>query len=174
MFRLFLLFTIIPATELWLLFKVGENIGLLETIYLIILTGIIGAAMAKREGLKVILELQNSLQKGISPGTKIIEGLLVLVGGLLLITPGILTDIFGFSLIFPLTRKALAPLIQIAATKNLKNTSSNGFHMNFGQMRAGPGFKHPVQNEQDVLNVEVETTNHQPEVEEKIFKHPTF
>ncbi len=173
MFRLFLLFTIVPAAELWLLFQVGKTIGAFETIYLIILTGIIGAAMAKREGIKVIADLQNSMQQGQSPGIKLIEGLLVLVGGILLITPGIMTDLFGFSLILPLTRRALAPMIQKAATKNLKSTSTNGFHVNFGQMRAGPGFQSPDPDTPTISTVEVETSSSSTKTDD-IFKHPTF
>ena len=169
MFRLFLLFTIIPAVELWLLFRVGERIGFFETIYLIILTGIIGAGMAKREGVRVIQDLQQSMGKGMPPGQKIVEGLLVLVGGLLLITPGIMTDLFGFSLIFPFTRTRLAPLIQAAASQSMKQ-NPGGFKVNFGPMSAGPAYReeHP-----DQPTVEIKESP-SSDTEKKMFNHPTF
>ena len=110
--RLFLLFTILPSFELWLLFQVKDQIGLLETIWLVVLTGIIGASMAKTQGLMVLQELQQQSQKGIPPTQTIVEGVLVLIGGVLLVTPGILTDAFGFSLIIPFTRRLWAPAVR--------------------------------------------------------------
>jgi UPF0716 protein FxsA len=110
--RLFLLFTIVPSIELWLLFQVKEQLGLMETIWLVILTGMIGASMAKNQGLMVLSTIQEQTQKGLPPTQTLVEGLLVLVGGILLVTPGIMTDLFGFSLIIPFTRKLWAPLVQ--------------------------------------------------------------
>ena len=106
--KLLLLFTIVPTAELYLLLEIGERIGTFETIYLIIVTGIVGAAMAKREGLSVIQQIQEGAVNGVPPADKLVEGLMVLVGGILLITPGVLTDAVGLSFIFPLTRRLLA------------------------------------------------------------------
>jgi len=171
MFRLFLLFTIVPATELWLLFQVGNRIGILETIWLILITGVVGAGMAKREGVKVIHDLKASMHKGQPPGTKIIEGILVLVGGLLLITPGILTDLFGFSLIFPFTRTRLAPLIHKAAEQSMHMSNANGDSIHFGPMSAGPSIRNS--QEDGTINVEMDSPSAKSETN-KIFKHPTF
>ena len=110
--KLFLLFTLLPSFELWLLFQVKDQIGLFETIWLVVLTGVIGASMAKTQGLMVLQDLQQHSQKGLPPTQMLVEGVLVLIGGVLLVTPGILTDAFGFSLIIPWTRRLWAPFVR--------------------------------------------------------------
>lgn len=110
--KFFLLFTIVPSVELWLLFQVKEMLGLFETIYLVLLTGIIGASMAKKQGLLVIQSIQSDIQNGQMPQHTLVEALLVLIGGVLLITPGVMTDFFGFSLIIPTTRRLWVPFVQ--------------------------------------------------------------
>jgi UPF0716 protein FxsA len=76
----------------------------LTALTIVILTGIVGAFIARREGLSIFKQTQNQLAQGQLPKDTLIEGLCVLIGGILLLTPGILTDLFGFSLLFPLTR----------------------------------------------------------------------
>ena len=118
--RLFLLFTIVPAFELWLLIKIGGIIGTFETIFLIILTGVFGASLAKSQGLQVLAELNQALSSGQSPAKKVAEGLLILGGGLLLITPGVCTDIVGFSVMIPPFRAALAQVLQNVLLKRVQ------------------------------------------------------
>jgi len=117
--RLLLLFTVVPAVELYLLIRLGQWIGAAQTVAIIIITGSIGAFLAKREGLGVIKQLQQDTLHGIPPGDRIVEGLLVLVGGAFLITPGVLTDLTGFLLIMPLSRRFLAPRVKDWATRRL-------------------------------------------------------
>ncbi len=104
-FRLLLLFTLVPLIELALLIKLGELTGVWTTIGIVILTGIIGAYLARREGLKAWQRLQKSLHEGLSPADELIEALLILIAGAVLITPGLLTDLFGFGLLIPPVRK---------------------------------------------------------------------
>ena len=118
--RLFLLFTVVPALELWLLIQIGSIIGSFETIFLIILTGAIGANLARNQGLQVLGELNQAIQEGKSPAKKVAEGLLILGGGLLLITPGICTDIVGFSVMVPPFRAALAQVLQNILLKRIQ------------------------------------------------------
>ena len=108
--KLLIAFTIIPAVEIYLLVKVGQGLGAVPTVGIILLTGVLGAAMAKREGLAVLRQLKQDLQRGLPPASRLVEGAMVLVGGLLLITPGVLTDLTGIALILPWTRRWLAPL----------------------------------------------------------------
>lgn len=107
--RLFLLFTIVPAIELFLLLQIGSLVGPTPTFVMLLLTGVIGAWLAKREGLAVLQTLGQELQRGLPPGERVMEGALVVIGGLLLVTPGVLTDLAGVLLIFPPTRRWLAP-----------------------------------------------------------------
>jgi UPF0716 protein FxsA len=118
--RLFLLFTIVPALELWLLIKIGTIIGTFETIFVIILTGAVGANLARSQGLQVLNELNQAMQKGTSPARKVAEGLLILGGGLLLITPGVCTDIVGFSVMIPPFRAVLAHILQNILLNRIK------------------------------------------------------
>lgn len=101
---LILLFTLLPAIEFYLLFKIGSQIGALETFYLIIFTGIAGAYLAKREGLSILNKIQGELNGGGLPTNAMMNGLMVFGGGLLLLTPGFLTDILGFSMVLPGSR----------------------------------------------------------------------
>lgn len=110
--RLFLLFTIVPLIELAILMKLGAIFGVLHTIGLVIITGIIGAFLARDQGLKVIRELQESLSRGHAPTDPIIEGILVLMSAALLVTPGVLTDIIGFILVIPYTRKIIRDFLK--------------------------------------------------------------
>ncbi len=111
MLKLLLLFTVVPAVELYLLLQLGAWLGPGPTFLLVLLTGTAGAWLAKREGLGVLRTLLDELHQGIPPGTRLMEGVLLVVGGLLLVTPGVFTDLVGFALIAPPTRRALAPRV---------------------------------------------------------------
>lgn len=108
--RLLLLFTVLPALEIFLLLQIGVLLGPTQTFLLIVVTGTIGAWLAKQEGIGVLREIQQELARGVPPGVRLMEGAMVLAGGLLLITPGVVTDLAGFALIMPFTRRALAPI----------------------------------------------------------------
>ena len=131
--RLLLLMTIVPAVELWLLLQIGARIGTPETIWLIIMTGIVGAWLAKREGLSVIRKIQEEATEGLPPGDRLVEGLMVLVGGVLLLTPGVVTDLTGLMMIFPLSRK---PIAKIAKTWLSARVLVDGVHI--GPAAPGP------------------------------------
>ncbi len=103
--RLLLLFTLVPLIELALLIKLGELTGVWTTIGIVILTGIFGAYLARREGLKAWRRLEKSIHEGVSPADELIEALLILIAGAVLIMPGLLTDLFGFGLLIPPVRK---------------------------------------------------------------------
>jgi UPF0716 protein FxsA len=105
--RLFLLFTLLPIAELWLLIEVGSRVGTVPTVALVFVTGIAGAALARREGLRAMRGVQEAMARGEMPAGPLVDGLMVLVGGAFLITPGILTDLFGFALLIPPIRVRL-------------------------------------------------------------------
>jgi len=102
--RLILLFTIIPLIELYLLIQVGRYLGSFQTIMIVLVTGIIGGLLARSQGLSVQRQIRVDLQKGMIPTDSIIDGCFILIAGALLITPGMITDIFGFVLMVPLFR----------------------------------------------------------------------
>lgn len=102
--KLLLIFTVIPLIELTILMLIGQLIGLWATIALVIITGIVGAVMVKIEGISVVMQILGDLRNGVLPGRGMVDGVLILIGGIMLITPGIMTDIAGLLLVFPGTR----------------------------------------------------------------------
>lgn len=101
---LLLFIIIIPTAEIGLLLAAGQVLGLWPTIFFILATGVIGSFLAKKQGLATYYQLQRQLQTGQLPGEALLDGVCILVGGTLLLTPGFITDIFGFFLLFPVTR----------------------------------------------------------------------
>ena len=124
--RLFLLFSVVPFIELFLLLSVGREIGVLPTVGMIILTALIGAALAKREGFRVFTEWQRAIAEMRVPEEGITSGLLVLVGGALLIAPGVLTDIVGILLMIAPIRRVVARWIEARVKKHLETAAANG------------------------------------------------
>ena len=106
-YRLLLLFTIVPFVELIVLIEVGKQIGTMTTLMIIILTGILGASLARAQGFLVMSRIRDDLSMGKIPADALIDGLLILIGAIVLLTPGFITDIIGFLLLIPITRAAL-------------------------------------------------------------------
>lgn len=103
--RLALFFIVVPILELVLLIQLGQVVGLWPTLGLVIFTGVTGAALARLEGLRVLYQFQAELASGRLPGQALLDGISVLIGGAFLLTPGILTDLTGFALLFPPSRR---------------------------------------------------------------------
>lgn len=102
--KLIFLFTLIPVLELYVLLEAGAQIGVGATIGLIFLTGIAGAFLARSQGFQLINRMQKDLNAGRVPTGEMLDGAMILAGGLLLLTPGFCTDLFGFTLLTPATR----------------------------------------------------------------------
>ena len=105
--KLLILFIIIPVTELYILIEVGKRIGSLTTISIIIFTGILGAYLVKNQGFMILKKIQNDLNDGIMPGDSLIQGVIILAGGILLLTPGFVTDTVGFIFLIPASRNVI-------------------------------------------------------------------
>jgi UPF0716 protein FxsA len=108
---LMFLIIVIPALEIGFLILSGRAIGAIPTVLLIILTGVIGAWLAKQQGLETLRKAQQQMQYGEIPGLAIIDGLCILIGGVLLLTPGFITDTVGFLLLIPISRNKIKPLL---------------------------------------------------------------
>lgn len=105
--RLILLFTLVPFVELALLIWIGRRIGPLPTFALVVATGVLGASLARHQGLATWARFRRALEQGRLPGTELVEGLLILIAGAVLLTPGVLTDLVGFLLLTPPARRFL-------------------------------------------------------------------
>lgn len=125
MFRiLFLSFLIVPLIEIYVLIKVGQVIGAWQTIVLMIAAGVAGAYLAKRQGYVTWQRFQTELSMGRMPGDSLLDGAFVLIGGVLLLTPGFVSDILGFILLLPVTRESLKRLIKHKLEKKLSQHTS--------------------------------------------------
>lgn len=140
--RLFLLFSIVPFIELFLLLTVGREVGIVPTVLMIVLTAVIGAALARREGFRVFREWQRAVSEMRVPEEGITSGLLVLVGGALLIAPGVLTDIIGILLMIAPVRRVVARWIEARVKKHIDaSREAERAGVPFGAASAsGPGF----------------------------------
>ena len=103
-----LLFIAIPALEIYALIEIGGQIGALNTLAIIVATGLLGAALARHQGLAALREVQRALATGAHVGRSVVEALLVLVASVLLLTPGFFTDAFGFAMLVPPLRRLVA------------------------------------------------------------------
>jgi len=124
---LILLFTIIPALELTLLIKVGTHIGVGNTLLIIILTGVVGAYLARLQGFIVLRKIQNELNHGNMPNSQLLDAFMILAGGIVLLTPGFITDIFGLILLIPWTRA----LIKLWTKKKFESMITKGEAIHF-------------------------------------------
>jgi len=124
---LFALFVILPLVELVLLLQIGQAIDWPATIGLVLVTGLVGSALARWQGTKALREIQTQLASGKLPGRALFDGALILVAGAVLITPGVITDAFGFALLLPPVRGLLARLLSGWAAKRVNVSVGGGF-----------------------------------------------
>ena len=163
--RLLILFIGIPLIELFLFVQIGRRIGLEPTIAIVILTGFLGAVLTKRQGLQVLAKYQKALAEGRMPHAEVIEGLMILVAGAVLLTPGFLTDAIGFALLVPPVR---AVVRQFAGRylKDRVNVSVAGMGVNVGgqtgtggNATGAPRAKPPIDGPIIDVDAEVEVHN---------------
>ena len=117
-------FLTIPLIEVWILLQITDLAGLLNTIGLLILTSIIGALLVRREGISVFRKAKNEMTQGQMPEKQILDGFLILLGGVLMLTPGFFTDIIGFLLLFPPTRLLLRTVVIKRLNSRISNPNS--------------------------------------------------
>ena len=103
--KLFLAFTLIPAIEIYLLIEIGSFIGALNTIMMVFATGLAGAYLARLQGIQTMLRVRASLAQGVMPTEDLIDALIIFAAGIVLLTPGFVTDLTGLLLLFPVTRR---------------------------------------------------------------------
>lgn len=112
LFRLILLFTLLPLIDLAILLKIGGYIGFKYTLAIVIATGFIGAYLARMEGRHIIARIKFDISRGRMPADELIGGLCVVVGGAFLLAPGLITDALGFFLVLPITRTSFINVIK--------------------------------------------------------------
>ncbi|MGJ8679194.1 FxsA family protein [Paraglaciecola sp.] len=149
--KLFILFAVLPIVEIAILINVGEQIGGWYTLAIVILTAFFGAKLVKQEGLSTLTQAQQKMQSGQMPGQEMAEGLLLVIAGVLLVTPGFVTDGIGFLLSLPITR----PLIAKELTKHISvNTVNSSFQADFSQHSQHSHHKHTSDQQGEVFEGE--------------------
>jgi UPF0716 protein FxsA len=132
-----LAFLIIPITELYLLFALADVIGGLATLAIVIGTAFIGINVLRRQGLNTLTSANQRLRSGDLPGQEIIEGMLLAIAGVMLISPGLITDTIGFVLLTPFIRKGVARRIMVKGLSGANGIFMGGFYRGGGQTRGG-------------------------------------
>jgi UPF0716 protein FxsA len=168
MFRLFFaLFIIIPIIEITVLMQVGELIGVWPTIVIVVISAWLGAKYVRLQGLATMQSVQSKMAQGEMPSSEIVTGLVLLVAGVLLVTPGFVTDIFGLLLLIPSVRQLLATTVQkyIKTAQGGSFSAHTQFHSSTFSQENGHIYEHEVNNQED--NVEIYTHDKGIELEKK-------
>ena len=119
--KLFLAFTLIPVAEIYLLIKIGGHIGAFNTVLMVILTAFAGAYLAQIQGMQTMLRIRASLQQGLMPKDEMVDAVIIFVAGIVLLTPGFITDLAGLLLLLPVTRKHFKRFLKYKLDQYVKN-----------------------------------------------------
>ena len=136
---LFLILTVVPFLELYILFKVGNIFGFGNTLLLIIVSGFLGAYFLKKQGGQILREAQTQVSSGQAPTKVLIKGLLTFIGGVLMLTPGFITDGLGLSFVFPLTQLIWVQVFSRWVKKGIQSGSIHVFSGSMGTSRGPQG-----------------------------------
>jgi UPF0716 protein FxsA len=123
--RLLFLFILVPLLELYILIKIGGYLGAFQTVALVVFTALLGIAIVRLQGLRTLQKIRQSLSQGIVPAEELVDGVLIFIGGILLIIPGVLTDLFALVLLIPYTRTIFKRWLRrrfdrMIATRNIR------------------------------------------------------
>ncbi|MBW1741853.1 MAG: FxsA family protein [Deltaproteobacteria bacterium] len=102
--KLFLAFTLIPVLEIYFLIKIGYYLGAFNTVIVVIVTALLGASLARREGIRTMTRVREGLNRGELPADEMLDAVLIFIGGIVLLTPGFLTDLAGIAILIPNSR----------------------------------------------------------------------
>lgn len=124
---LFLLFLLVPLVEIYILIQVGEWVGALPTLLLVVLTALVGASLVRMQGISTFMQVQANLAQGHMPAIALLEGVVILCAGALLLTPGFVTDAVGFAcLVPPWRRRGINRLLQRHLSNIAERNSTSG------------------------------------------------
>ncbi len=142
---LFLAFIVVPLVELYLLVGIGRELGLAPTLGYLLMMALLGASLARREGLRVMRSWQAAATEGRVPEEGILSGALVLIGGLLLIVPGVITDVLGLFLLIPPTRRWVAARLRRALERRMQAGSVRVTTFRWGEVYEAGSPREPLE-----------------------------
>jgi len=159
-FKLLIIFILVPLIELYFLLEISQFIGVFTTVMVIVFTGAAGVSIAKRQGYQVVNNIRSTLNSGKMPTDDLISALLILIGGVTLLTPGFLTDITGFLLILPGSRDLIGSVVKKYFLKYVKENKVEVHYGNqFNQRRDNSQYKNNNSDQSykdDFIDVEAE------------------
>ncbi|RDX37831.1 FxsA family protein [Kangiella sp. HD9-110m-PIT-SAG07] len=155
----FLLFIVLAVAEIYVLISVGSLIGTLPTIGLILLTGIIGVSMLKQQGFSVFARLQEKARQGQAPAQEMVEGVLLIIAGAFLITPGFVTDAIGFLWLIPETREYFAKLLVSKGMFKVQGMGAGGFYQGGQDPFGQSGSSHSSYQDDNTVDGDYERTD---------------
>ncbi|MDX1764580.1 MAG: FxsA family protein [bacterium] len=126
--KLFLAFTVIPALELYLLMNMATRIGALSTLIIVLVTGFLGAWLARMEGWNTWARLQEAVREGRLPADEMLDAVIVVAAAVVLITPGFLTDVAGLALLFPPSRAPVREWLRKSVALRVREASRRPGH----------------------------------------------
>nr|WP_216603127.1 FxsA family protein [Vibrio coralliilyticus] len=140
------MFIFVPIIEIGLFISVGGYLGLWPTIALVLITAFVGASLVRSQGLQTLMSVQNRLQQGELPAQQILEGVMLAVSGVLLLTPGFMTDALGMLVLLPAPRAAMAKYLM---SKMTVQSVGGGFQGGFGSgnFQQGPFDQDPFNHQ---------------------------
>jgi UPF0716 protein FxsA len=150
-FKLMLIFIFVPLIELYFLLEIGQMIGIFSTIMVIVFTGALGVSIARKQGYQVVNNIRANLNAGRIPTDDLVSALLILIGGVTLLTPGFLTDITGFLLILPGSRDIIAKIVK---KRFIKYVEENKVEVHRSRRSYNPNQK--KYNKDDFIDIEAE------------------
>ncbi|MCB0384219.1 MAG: FxsA family protein [Bdellovibrionales bacterium] len=139
LFYLIFFFTVLPLVELFFLIRAGQIIGLWNTIAVVLVTGILGASFARSQGQLIWKQVNEKLARGEMPADSLFHGFLVFAGGLLLVTPGFVTDFLGLSMVMPGPRHFILRLLKKAIEKRIQTGQIRFYQSNIHAQNIRPG-----------------------------------
>ena len=151
MLPLFLLFVALPIAEVMLIINVSESIGGWNTFLVVIVSAFFGAYFVRQQGFALVQQIQTKIANNLAPSTEMAEGLLLLVAGVLLITPGFITDILGLLFTLPFSRGPIASFLMQKIVVKQMGKGGAGFYSNMGS-QGEPDFRQSSSKEFDEGN----------------------
>lgn len=154
---LFLLFTLLPVTEFAILLQLGARIGLFGTIALVLFTGVLGASLARWQGMQTLWRLRTGMSRGEPPTDVLLDGAMILVAAAVLVTPGVLTDLFGFALLTPPIRAIIKPMLRAWFAKKVKVQVNPGMFSQSSRYDNGDVVEGEIVQEGEIIDIKSET-----------------
>jgi UPF0716 protein FxsA len=149
---LFIIFIVVPIAELYVLIQIGSAIGILPTIALLILDSVLGAALMRSQGRAAWLRFNRAVEEGRVPGREVIDGVLVIFGGALLLTPGFISDFLGLILLLPPTRAIVRTVLVRRFAGRILTSARSGAQSRMGRMFTFETGRRPPDFDDDVVD----------------------